>query len=100
MSLGVIFYCLKHSNDIIIVVHCSANLYYQSYHFHLFYMMQQKRRFVATKNGKCCPKGRQGGEEEHCPKEYNLLDMWLSSMPRIQLPTKQNLDHRDEMRLI
>ena len=46
---------------------------------------------------------RQGGGEEQfekCPKEYNLLDMRLSSMPRIQLPTKQNLDHRDEMRLI
>ena len=23
--------------------------------------MQQKRHFVATKNGKCCPKGAQAG---------------------------------------
>ena len=56
------FYIVSNTlNDIIIDVHCSANLYYQSYHFHLFYMMQQKRHFVATKNGKCCPKGAQAG---------------------------------------
>ena len=57
-------------------------------------LLPQKMENVAQKAR------RQGGGEEHCPKEYNLLDMRLSSMPRIQLPTKQNLDHRDEMRLI
>ena len=61
-------------------------------------LLPQKMENVAQK-----ARREVGGEEqcEQCPEEYNLfLDMRLSSMPRIQLPTKQNLDHRDEMRLI